>query len=102
MDADGPVHLAPPAEEPPQGQLHLRRLAVHFRQLDEDIDGLVRLIVEQVVEAAKIGGIGGPAAARALGAARRGPPARGGGEGQEQQEPFAHNGGAHLFRGEGG
>ncbi len=102
MNADGPVHLPPAAKEPPQGQLHLGRLAVHLRQLDEDVDGLVRLIVEQIVETAKIGGVGGPAPASALGAPRRGPPTRGGGQGQEQQDPFAHDGGANLFRGEGG
>ena len=92
MDADRPIHLPPPPEEAPQGQLHLGGLAVHLRQLDEDIDRLVGLVVEQVIEATEIGRVWRAAPARPLGTAQGRPPAGGGGQGQEQQEPFTHDG----------
>jgi hypothetical protein len=64
MDADGALHLTAAPEEAPQGQVQLHRVAVHLGELDEEVDGLVRALIEQVVEAAQEGGIrDGPAAA---------------------------------------
>ena len=58
VDADGPVRLAAAAEQAAQGEVGLHRVRVHLRHADEDLDGLVRLLVEQEVQTLEVFGAG--------------------------------------------
>ena len=55
MDPHGAVVIAPAAEQVAQGEMELGRVGVALDGLDERIDGLVLLLVEQVVQATEIG-----------------------------------------------
>ncbi len=54
MQADRPIHFASATEQVAQRQMGFHRVAVVFGQLEEDLDRLVLLLVEQVIQAAKI------------------------------------------------
>ena len=50
----GPVDLALPPEQAPECEMQVDRLRVDLDDLDERLDGLVRLLVQQKVESPKI------------------------------------------------
>ena len=84
VDRDGAIDLATLAKQVAEREMRLDRLAVDLEHLDEDLDGLVGLLVEQVVDALEV--VRGEAARRLapvapLLATRR-QPAREGGDGQ--------------------
>jgi hypothetical protein len=54
VQPDRPVDLATAAEKIAQRKVGFHRVAVVFGQLEEYLDGLVLLLVKQVVQAAKI------------------------------------------------
>jgi len=56
VDTDGPIHLPPVTEQTAHGQVQLDGLAVLLQHADEDIDGLVMLVIEQVAQAPEIVG----------------------------------------------
>ena len=55
VDADRPIGLAAPPEQVAQREMQLDRLRVDLGDFEEGIDGLVRLLVEQEIQALKIG-----------------------------------------------
>src|SRR3546814_20773633 len=55
VQADRAVDLATPTEKMPQCNLGLEGVLVQLRDVQEQLDRLVRLFVEQVVQAAAIG-----------------------------------------------
>jgi hypothetical protein len=54
VHADRAVDLALPAEQRAQREVQVDRLRIDLDHLDERLDGLVRLLVQQEVEAAEI------------------------------------------------
>ena len=56
MQADRPVHLATPTEQMPQRNLGFEGFLVQLRDMQEQLDRLVRLFVQQIVQAAEIRG----------------------------------------------
>jgi hypothetical protein len=54
MDADGAIDLAAATEQIRQCQVGLDGLGIDLDQPNEDLDGLVLLLVEQVIEATEI------------------------------------------------
>ena len=55
VHANRPFGLTAPAKQAAEGKMQLYGLRVELDHLDEGIDGLVRLLVEQEIEAAKVG-----------------------------------------------
>jgi hypothetical protein len=55
MDADGAIGFAAAAKQVAQREMQLDGLGIDARRLDEGLDGLVRLLVEQEVQALEIG-----------------------------------------------
>ena len=89
VQADGAVDLATAAKQMAERDLGLEGVLVEFRDVQEQLDGLVRLLVEQVVQAAEIGG--GQATdlviAVAFAAAAPDDPADQGGQRNQQEVP---------------
>ena len=56
VQADGAVDFAAAAEQVAERDLGFERVLVQLRDVQEQLDRLVRLLVEQVVQAAEIGG----------------------------------------------
>src|SRR5438105_14939806 len=54
MHADGAVELALAPEETSQRKMQIDGLRIDLHHFDERLDGLVRLLVEQEIQAAKI------------------------------------------------
>ena len=55
VHADGAIGLAAPAEQAAQREVQFDGLRIDLGRLDEGLDRLVRLLVEQEVEALEIG-----------------------------------------------
>ena len=55
MHADGAIDFALPAEQVAEREMQIDRLRIDLHDLDERFDCLVRLLVEQEVEATKVG-----------------------------------------------
>src|SRR5690606_3544304 len=55
MDTDRAIGLTAAAEQAAEGEVQLDGLWIDAHRLDEGVDGLVRLLVEQEVEAAQVG-----------------------------------------------
>jgi hypothetical protein len=55
MDADGAVGFTAPAKQAAQREMQLDGLRIDARRFDEGLDGLVRLLVEEEVQALEIG-----------------------------------------------
>src|SRR3990172_1670452 len=86
VDADGALDLAAAAEQVPERKVGLDRIRIDLEHADKNLDGLVRLLVEQEIKALELGRwqvqlLGG--VAPVLEARRQ--PARGGR--QRQQQP---------------
>src|SRR5581483_597594 len=56
VHADRSIDLAAAAKEIAERQVRLDRVAVELGELQEHFDGLVRLLVEQIIEAAEVAG----------------------------------------------
>ena len=54
MHADRAIDLAAAAEQVAERQMRLDRVAVEFGELQEHLDRLVRLLVQQVIQAAEV------------------------------------------------
>ena len=54
VHADGAFHFPAPAEQAAQGKMQLDGLGIHLDHLDERLDGLVRLLIDEEVETAKV------------------------------------------------
>src|SRR5690349_19112950 len=54
MNTDGAVGLAAPAKQIAEREMQLDRFRVQLDDFDKRIDGLIRLLVQQKIEAAKI------------------------------------------------
>ena len=93
------IDLAPPPEESAERQVHLDGFTVDLEHADEDVDCLVRLLVDQVIQAAKVIGIHfgsrQPLLLPAHGALGS-PPSGGCRHGQQQRQNLQHV----LFAGE--
>src|SRR3569832_1763916 len=53
MNAYGTVDLAALTEQITEREVYLHRVAVHLQHTHETFDGLVRLLVEEIIEARK-------------------------------------------------
>ena len=58
MHAQGPVHFAPSPKQGAECQVGLHCVVVHFQQADEHVHGLVRFLVDEVLDALQIIRIG--------------------------------------------
>ena len=89
VQADRAVDLAAAAEQMAERDLRLEGFLVELRDVQEQLDRLVRLLVEQVVQAAEIGRrqVADLALAMQLAAASTDDPAREGGQREQQEEP---------------
>ena len=88
VHAHGALVFTPAAEQVAQGEVQLRGVGVVLHGFDEGVDGLVLLLVEQVVEALEIG-LGGLAVleAQLTQVDAGGKPSQHEGDGEPQQEP---------------
>ena len=92
MDTDRSLHLTPTAEQIAQRKMGFDRVAVDLQHLDKGIDRLVWLLVQQMIESAKIDRAGLAHALLLLlaRAASRRQPTGGRRHGQQQKEKFLH------------
>jgi len=85
MHANRPVDFAAPAKQIAERKMRFDRVAVEFGELEEYLDRLVRLLVEQVVQSAKVARrqLADAGAARTLAIA---PPEKPAGHGGDRQQ----------------
>ena len=55
VDADGTVEFAASAEQGTQSEMQLQGVRVHLGHLQKCLDGLVGLLIEQIVQALEVG-----------------------------------------------
>jgi hypothetical protein len=92
MDTDCSLDLTPAAKQIAQRKMGFDRVAVDLKHLDEGIDRLVRLLIQQMIESAKIDRADLAHALLLLlaRAASRGQPTGGRRQGQQHKEQFLH------------
>src|SRR4030067_863233 len=54
MNTDGALHLTTPAKQAPKSKMRFDGFSVHLQHLGEQLDSLVRLLVEQLVYSTEI------------------------------------------------
>ena len=101
MDPDGAVDLTASPVQVSEREMRVDRLAVDFEHADEQLDRLVRLLVQEVVHAPEVVvaqlGLRGGALLAAL-APHRGVPAGRGGDGKKEPQPVEGDHAHHRIR----
>ena len=54
MNTYGSLHFAAPSEQAAESKMRLNGIGIHFQHLGEHFNGLVLLLIQQVIDATKI------------------------------------------------
>jgi hypothetical protein len=90
VDMDRPVHFTATTEQVPQSQVRFGGILIYIGHAGKNFDGLIWLVVDQVIQALEILGAAHGCIAPPRVVAPSHPPARGSGNGQQQPQQFHH------------